>query len=459
MSSARVRSCSKLQTQENQLSFPGKILFLRLSYLPAGRRTKCKTSKKKNFSGKTDFFKILWVFALKKHILMQKTYRIVLAGGGTGGHIFPLIPVAKELRAQLGDATEILYFGPTGELEQTIMQDASIASIRIASGKWRRYFDLRNVSDVFKNIIGFVQSLYHLYRHMPDAVFSKGAYAAVPVVFAAWVYRIPIVTQDSDATPGVANRIMGKFADRIAVAYPSATRYFEPSRVAITGNPIREGLLLGNVDRARERFLCPADKPTLLILGGSLGSQAVNRAVIRILPRLLERFFVIHQTGPSNYDEAVERIKEHTLGDTTGKLVLKPFFDIGELSDAFALADLILSRAGANTISEIAAVGKPALLIPLPSAANDEQRMNAYEIARAGGALVLEESNLGENILLGKIEGLMNDAELRRKMASALRVFYHADAATRIAESIGELIHEREMRQTFFDRMGAFFRR
>lgn len=390
---------------------------------------------------------------------MNKKYRIVLAGGGTGGHIFPLIPVAKELRAQLGENTELLYFGPAGELEKKIISEAGIASIRILSGKWRRYFDLRNVSDVFRNIAGFFQSLYYLYVHMPDAVFSKGAYAAVPVVFAAWVYRIPILTQDSDATPGVANRIMGKFADRIAVAYPSAMKFFEPSRVAITGNPIREGLLLGNADRARERFGCPQGKQAILILGGSLGSQAMNRAIVRILPRLLERFFVIHQTGQSNHNETRERLEEHALGDMAGKLHMAPFFDTGELSDAFALADLIISRAGANTISEIAAVGKPAILIPLPSAANDEQRMNAYEIARVGGALVLEENNLGENLLAGKIEELMDDTALREKMASSFRVFYHADASARIAESLVMLIHDREMHQTIFDRIRAIFQR
>ena len=390
---------------------------------------------------------------------MNKTYRIVLAGGGTGGHIFPLIPVAKEIRAQLGENTELLYFGPAGELEQKIISEAGIASIRILSGKWRRYFDLRNMSDVFRNIAGFFQSLYYLYRYMPDAVFSKGAYAAVPVVFAAWVYRIPILTQDSDATPGVANRIMGKFADRIAVAYPSATKFFEPSRVAITGNPIREGLLMGNVDRACGRFGCPPGKPVLLVLGGSLGSQAINRAIVRILPRLLEQFFVIHQTGQANYDETRSRFEEHALGDASGKIHMAPFFDTGELSDAFALADLIVSRAGANTISEIAAVGKPVILIPLPSAANDEQRMNAYEIARAGGALVLEESNLGENLLAGKIEELLDDAALRQKMAASIRGFYHADASARIAESVATLIHDREARVTAFDRLISFFRR
>ncbi len=389
---------------------------------------------------------------------MNKKYRIVLAGGGTGGHLFPLIPVAKELRAQLGEGTEILYFGPAGEMEKKVIGEAGIESIRILSGKWRRYFDLRNISDAFKNIAGFLQSLYYLYRHMPDAVFSKGAYAAVPVVMAAWVYRIPIMTQDSDATPGVANKIMGKFANRIAVAYPSAARFFEPSRVAVTGNPVREGILLGNAERARGRFGCPPEKPALLILGGSLGSRAMNMAILKILPRLLEKFFVIHQTGSGNHEEVLKRLDDLAIGDLAGKAHIDSFLDIGELSDAFALADLVVSRAGANAISEIAAVGKPAILIPLSSAANDEQRMNAYEIARAGGALVLEEGNLGENILSGKIEQLMNDPALRAKMAGALRLFYHPDASARIAEAIVALIRDREEHRTVFDRIVTTFR-
>ncbi len=389
---------------------------------------------------------------------MSKRYRIVLAGGGTAGHIFPLVSVAKKLGELLGSETEFLYFGPAGELEQKIIGEAGIASIRIFSGKWRRYFDLRNITDIFKNIIGFFQSLSYLYRVMPDAVFSKGAYASVPIVFAAWVYRIPILTQDSDATPGVANKIMGKFADRIAVAYPSAVRYFEASRVAITGNPVRDGILLGDIGRARGRFGCPSEKPVLLVLGGSLGSRSVNLAILRILPRLLERFFVIHQTGSKNHDEVLKRIEELSLGDLSGKTHITPFLDIGELSDALALADLVISRAGANAITDIAAVGKPAILIPLPLAANDEQRMNAYEVARAGGALVLEEGNLGENILFGKIEQLMNDVALRTKMAGALRMFYHPDASTRIAEAIVSLIREKEEHRTMFDRVLARLR-
>lgn len=384
---------------------------------------------------------------------MSTPHRIVLTGGGTGGHIFPLIPVARELRALLGDETEFLYLGPAGELEKRVIGEAGIESRNILSGKWRRYFDLRNGTDIFRNIAGFFQSLFVLYRYMPDAVFSKGAYAAVPVVFAAWVYRIPIVTQDSDATPGVANKIMGKFADRIAVAYPSAAQFFEPGRVAITGNPIREGITLGTPERARDRFGVPNNKPTILILGGSLGARAVNLAILRIFPRLLEKFFVIHQTGQANYEEVMNRLGEHSLPESAGRYHIEAFLDTGALSDALALADLVVSRAGANTISEIAAVGKPSILIPLPSAANDEQRMNAYEIARAGGALVLEESNLGENLFAGKIEELMNDSSLRERMSRAIRTFFHPDAARRIAEGIVSLIREKESHSTLFDRV------
>ncbi|QQS20659.1 MAG: undecaprenyldiphospho-muramoylpentapeptide beta-N-acetylglucosaminyltransferase [Candidatus Moraniibacteriota bacterium] len=384
---------------------------------------------------------------------MEKRYRIVLAGGGTGGHIFPLVSIAKELRGLLGPETEFLYLGPTGALEKKIIGESGIASKKVLSGKWRRPFDFRNMTDIFKNIAGFFQSLYFLYRYMPEAVFSKGAYAAVPVVFAAWIYRIPLVTHDSDATPGVANKIMGKFANRIAVAYPSAARFFEARRVAITGNPVREGIRTGSASRARERFGCPPGKLAIFFVGGSLGARAVNAALIRILPRLLEKFFVIHQTGAGNYEEVTKQVNELALGDLSGRYFFSGFLDTGELSDALALADLVVSRAGANVISEIAAVGKPAILIPLPSAANDEQRMNAYEMARVGGALVLEEGNLGENMLFGKIEQLLMEDQLRLRMGEAMKTFDHEDAGLRIAEGIVSLIREKELRKTLLDRV------
>lgn len=388
-----------------------------------------------------------------------KTYRIVLSGGGTGGHVFPLVPVVRELKSLLGEQTEFLYLGPSGGIGEKVMHDSGIATAVVTSGKWRRPFSLKNISDGFRVIGGYVQALIRLYRFMPDAVFSKGAYAAVPVVLAAKTYAIPVLTQDSDATPGVANKIMGKFADRIAVAYPSASKYFEASRVAVTGNPVREELFHGSKDRARERFDIQSDKPVLLVLGGSLGSVSVNRAIVGILPRLLERCSVVHQTGEGDAEETAKRVTELGLGDLSGRYFATPFFDTGALADALSLADLIVSRAGANAIADIAAVGKSSILIPLPSAANDEQRMNAYEMARVGASLVLEELNLGENLLFGKIDRLLDDKVLREKMEKAAQTFFHPDAAHRIAEGIVALIREREARVTFFEKIVILFSR
>lgn len=394
-----------------------------------------------------------------REAVLKKQYRIVLSGGGTGGHVFPLVPVVHELKKLLGEQTEFLYLGPKGGIGEKVMQDVGVSTAVVTSGKWRRPFSFKNVPDGFRVIKGYIQSLIRLYRFMPDAVFSKGAYAAVPVVLAAKTYAIPVLTQDSDAVPGVANKIMGKFADRIAVAYPSAVRYFEASRVAVTGNPVREELLHGSVERARERFGFVSDRPVLLVLGGSLGSVAVNRAMVGILPKLLERCSVVHQTGEVDAEETAKRVAELGLGDLSGKYYATPFFDTGALSDALSLADLIVSRAGANAIADISAVGKPSILIPLPSAANDEQRMNAYEMAKIGAALVLEELNLGENLLFGKIDRLLDDKALRGNMSKAAQTFFHPDAAYRIAEGIVALIRERESEVTLFEKIGTWFSR
>lgn len=374
----------------------------------------------------------------------SKVYRIALAGGGTGGHVFPILPVVRELRKLLGEQTQFLYLGPKNGIGTEVMKEVEVPAVPILSGKWRRPFSLKNIPDCFRVIGGYIQSLRYLYQFMPDAVFSKGAYAAVPVVLAAKTYAIPVLTQDSDAIPGIANKIMGKFANRIAVAYPSAARYFEASRVAVTGNPVREELLQGNVERARERFGYKSDMPVVLVLGGSLGSVAVNRAVITILPKLIERCFVVHQTGETDAMEVAKHVTELKLGDLSGKYFSAPFFDTETLADAFSISSLIVSRAGANAITDIAAIGKPSILIPLPSAANNEQRMNAYEMAKVGAALVLEQLNLGENILLGRITHLLDDEALRSDMSKSVQAFFHPDAARRIAEGIVALIRERE---------------
>ena len=372
----------------------------------------------------------------------EKQYRIVLTGGGSGGHVMPLIAVTESLRAKLGDRIDFLYIGSKGKIEQDAMSESHVPAKFIATGKMRRYFALQNFVDFFKVPIGFVQALWYLLRYMPDVVFSKGGNVSVPVVIAAWLYRIPIMTQDSDAVPGMATRVIGKLADRVAVAYPSAMDYFSAGHAALIGNPVRKDILTGDRTEALKCFGLSGDTFTVLVLGGSLGARIIDKAIVKILPKLLTHAQVIHQTGEAHYDETVQSAKDLGVVANANGYIPKAFMDINEMKQALVVADLVVSRAGANAIAEIAAMGKPAILIPLAVAANDEQRMNAYEIARVGGAVVLEEGNLGENMFLGKITGLLQDAPLRAHMAQSITVFYHPDAADTIADELIRLIRQ-----------------
>lgn len=362
--------------------------------------------------------------------------KIVLTGGGTGGHLFPLVAVAKELHKRVGSDLKLLYIGSGGELEKEIMGKENIRTKHVLSGKKRRYFSLKNFIDAFKIPVGFIQSLWILLWYMPDAVFSKGGYASFPVVLAAWFYRIPVLIHESDAVPGAANLILGKLSKRIAVSYPSAEQYFLKSKVILTGNPVRAEISQGDESKIRSALHFTESKPVVLVLGGSQGSQVINGALVRILPRLLHRVQVIHQTGKKNYEEVVHLAAEYGIKAGREGYFPMEFLDLDLLKDAYRIAILVISRAGANTISEIAANSKPAILIPLDKAAGDHQRMNAYELAKIGGALVLEESNLGEHILMQKIEKILEDEELRNNMALKIRHFYHPDAANKIIDGI-----------------------
>jgi UDP-N-acetylglucosamine--N-acetylmuramyl-(pentapeptide) pyrophosphoryl-undecaprenol N-acetylglucosamine transferase len=370
----------------------------------------------------------------------EKEIRVVLTGGVSGGHTFPLIAVSRMLKQHAHEPVRLLYIGSKGPFEQILITSEGIPSKYIFTGKWRRYFSLLNFVDIFKIPVGFLQALWHLYWFMPDAVFAKGGSVSVPVGVAAWVLHIPLVIHDSDAVAGRANRFLAKFASRIAVAYPTAKEFFPPKKTALIGNPVREEILLGLAVHARERYGFPDGKPLVLVLGGSQGARSLNSAVVRVLPMLLKEADVLHQTGAGNFDETTHLAGELGIKAGHGGYVPVPFLSSKELADALALADVVVSRAGASSITELAATGKVSVLVPLSTAANDEQRMNAYEIARFGGALVLEEGNLGEHLFFSKIDELLKNPELRKKMSEKIRIFYNRDAAQSIAEGILSLV-------------------
>jgi UDP-N-acetylglucosamine--N-acetylmuramyl-(pentapeptide) pyrophosphoryl-undecaprenol N-acetylglucosamine transferase len=368
--------------------------------------------------------------------------RIVLTGGGTGGHLFPLVAVARKLKEKMGSEADFLYIGSGAPLEREVMNKEGMPSKFIVSGKRRRYFSFQNFIDFFKVPIGFVQSLWILLVYMPDVVFSKGGSVSFPVTIAAWIYRIPILIHESDAVPGSTNQILEKFSDNVVIAYQHAQIYFEPSKTAIWGNPVRPDVMGGNPEEARKKYGLSSSKPVIFVTGGSQGAQVINHAVVKILPELLDRAQVIHQVGEKDFEDSIRLAGE--LGVKSGREGYLPFkFLDGEMMrDAYAVADLVISRAGANAIAEVAANGKVAILIPLENSANDHQRMNAYEIAKVGGALVLEETNLSKNIFLEKINKVLGDRDLQSSMREKIKAFYHPQAAENIANGIIELANE-----------------
>ncbi len=365
--------------------------------------------------------------------------RIVLTGGGTGGHLFPLIAVTKKIKEKLGPEAQFLYIGSGAPMERQVMQAEGIPAKFVFSGKMRRYFSFQNFIDIFKVPIGFLQSLWILLWYMPEVIFSKGGYVAVPVVLAARIYRIPVMIHESDSIPGTANKFLAKYATRIAVAYPEAQAYFPSEKTALLGNPVREGALGGNPLMFIKQLGFTESKKTLLVIGGSQGSEIINKAVVAILPQLLKDVQVIHQTGDRNYETVIDLAGEQ--GIKAGREGYAParFFNDKQLRDSLELCDLVISRAGANSIAEIAAHTKPAILVPLGNSANDHQRMNAYSLAKVGGALVLEESNLGSNMLLEKIHQILFSEGVAQSMSEKINTFYHPHAAEVIANGVIEL--------------------
>lgn len=363
--------------------------------------------------------------------------RILITGGGTGGHVYPSLAVMDALNKRLdGQTHEFVYVGSRSPLEDAIR--AKVARHHVISvGKYRRYFSLKNAADFYRTMFGFFQSLWILLREMPDVVFSKGGYVSVPVVLAAWCYRIPIVLHESDSVPGSANRFMGKFAKRVALGFPSAAEYFLANQVIVSGNPVQQEVASGNKERILRKLKLSESRPVLLVYGGSQGSTTINEHIVDALRELLGFMQIIHQTGTSNFEavkhEAAERagIKSGTEG-----YVPMPFLSGEDRADAIAAADVVISRSGAASIAELAETSKVTLLVPLLGSANDHQRMNAYSIAKSGAALVLEEGNLTRNILVEKLKKLLFEEELREKMKESIHRFRAPEAADVIAETV-----------------------
>lgn len=333
--------------------------------------------------------------------------KIVMTGGGTAGHVTPniaLFPALKEA------GYDITYIGSYNGMERELIEAQGIPYRGISSGKLRRYFDWKNFSDPFKVLKGYGQALSILKKEKPDVVFSKGGFVSVPVVLAAKHRGIPAIIHESDITPGLANRIAVKGAKKVCCNFPETMKYLPADKAVLTGSPIRRELFSGNAEAART--LCgffDRQKPVLLIVGGSSGSKAINDEVRRILPKLLATFYVIHLCGKGNLD--------HSLAGTAGYAQME--YANEELPDLLALANLVISRAGANSICELLALHKPNILIPLSAeASRGDQILNARSFQKQGFSYVLEEANLTDETLLAAVRDVYRERAQYRKAMS-----------------------------------------
>ena len=373
--------------------------------------------------------------------------RILLAGGSTGGHIYPLIAVSQELQkiaANSGMQADIRYFGAAAEFSHAI-EGSGIRYVSVISSKLRRYFSLLNVLDIGKFFIGFIQALWKLFWFMPDVAFSKGGPGVLPMIYACVFYRIPIVIHESDSVPGLSNRLAAKYACRIFIGFASAIDAFSGKNVELAGNPIRPDLAAAQNRVSPEesaqvkRSLGFSDtEPLLLILGGSQGMARINDFILENLRPMLKDFQILHQVGDRNYDGYAKEyafLSKDWSDLEKNRYQFKAYFD-EDLIPALRAADAVLARAGATTIFELACFGKPAILVPLPEAANDHQRRNAYQYAKTGGAVVIEQENFLSNLVLEKIREIVHDKARLAAMGEAGRSFYKPAASQLIAEGI-----------------------
>jgi UDP-N-acetylglucosamine--N-acetylmuramyl-(pentapeptide) pyrophosphoryl-undecaprenol N-acetylglucosamine transferase len=368
--------------------------------------------------------------------------KILLAGGGSGGHFYPLIAVAESINQIVKKENLIapeLYFMSDNAYDAEALIENNITFVKIPAGKIRLYASALNFFDFFRTGWGVLVAIRKVFKIYPDVIFSKGAYASFPILMAAKLLKIPVIIHESDSVPGKTNLWAGKFARKIAISYPDTVKYFiNQDKVAYTGNPLRKAILNINKEGAHEYLNLEKSVPTILIIGGSLGARIINERVLDALPKLIEKYQVIHQTGKNNVDE-VSRTSEIILLNNANKNRYRIFDYLNDLSLTMAAgaADLIISRAG-STIFEIASWGVPSIVIPITESNGNHQRINAYTYARSGAASVIEEANLTTNVLLTEIDRILQDKNLREKMSAMAKSFTHPDAADKIA---GEIIN------------------
>ena len=370
---------------------------------------------------------------------------VVFTGGGTGGHIFPGIAVAEVLKKETD--VSIVWIGSNNGTDQSYVCSADIPFYGIPAGKLRRYFSLENLIDVFKIIGGFFASLIILLRLKPCFVFSKGGFVSVPPCAAARCLKIPVITHECDFSPGLATKINTRFAAQIFVSYAKTVDFFPASvqrKIVVTGNPIRMRFYEANADAGKAFIQYTGDKPILFIQGGSLGALQINVLVEQTILFLAESFFIVHQTGVQHraQGEQIKKQLKEKRPDLSDQY--KPFpFIVEQMPDVLAASDLVMSRAGANTIWEAAAAGKPMILLPLEKGSSrGDQIENAGFFTERGAAITLHSKDATSTALCSALTHLVENPEELKAMAQASAALTGEKSAVKIAHLLQQRITE-----------------
>ena len=375
---------------------------------------------------------------------VHRKYRIILSGGGTGGHIFPAVSIADRFRARHPDA-EILFVGAEGRMEMTLVPEAGYRIIGLPIAGIQRSLSMSNLAVPFKLAASLWRARKVVRDFRPDIAVGTGGYASGPVLFAASMAGVPTLIQEQNGFAGVTNKILAKRAAKICVAYEGLERVFPKDKIVLTGNPVRASILDGKKSRqeALDEFSLSAGRKTFLVLGGSLGARAVNNAVFESIDTLAsDGSQLLWQCGKLYYNqyrrELDRLVAEHPEKDLENRVALVPF--ISDMNAAYSVADFIISRAGAGTISELCIVGKPSVLIPSPNVAEDHQRHNAQALSSKGAAVFIPESeNLSADLSLAAAR-LLSDASLCSELSRNISSMARPDATSDIVDEIEKLL-------------------
>ncbi|MFA7193997.1 MAG: UDP-N-acetylglucosamine--N-acetylmuramyl-(pentapeptide) pyrophosphoryl-undecaprenol N-acetylglucosamine transferase [Candidatus Paceibacterota bacterium] len=373
--------------------------------------------------------------------------RIIFTGGGTGGHFYPIIAIAQAIRKVVRENKLIepqLYFLAPAPYNAGALYDEGITFKKVYAGKLRLDDKAKNFLDIIPTIIGTIKAIWTVFWIYPDIVFSKGGYGSVPVVFAARILRIPIFIHESDSAPGRANLWASKFATKIAISYSEAGQYFNKEKIAWTGNPIRQEIKMKATEGGYDFLNLSSDFKTILVLGGSQGAKRINDSIIDILPQLLEKYQVIHQTGSKNFEE-VRNTSEVSVTDerVLSKYKAFPYLNNVAMRMSAGIADLVITRGG-STLFEVAQWGIPAIVIPITETNGDHQRKNAYAYARAGAGIVIEENNLTPTVLMQEIDRILDTKTISDSMKEGAKNFSKPDSEKAIAEAMLKIILKHE---------------